>query len=417
MIKQYLGNFAAKHFNQIRTGNPKVLIIKIIKSPTILVKLFEFIISIFLFILLKILRFFVLIRFGIYRCDKLGVSVCVELYLAEKKKEKRFTIDFFIKKKKICNKYLFNIQKKNINLLPNFIFETFYNFLVLVGENDHICENSNEDRDTMHVMENSKPVLQINKKDNQKGVKFLRSLGIKANSKIVLVYVRDSAYYNHKPSSDFRNSDIKNFITTINYLTSKGFYVFRMGAKVNKSLNLKNDKFFDYATNGMRSEFLDVFLAMNCYFCISTGSGFDALPMIARKPVLLVSFAPVGFLWSFSSKTMHIFKHHYDIQRKKKLSIKEIFQLGLGQSLNTQDYLIKGVKLIENSPTEIKNATHDMLLHLKNKKKISNNILHKKFFSVIDKDAVSTENKKIHNKFNCMISNSFLKKNKYLLDL
>ena len=302
-------------------------------------------------------------------------------------------------------------------MLPNFIFESFYNFLVLIGENDHICGSSNGDRDTKHVMENSKPVMKISKKDNIKGFDFLRSLGIESKSKIVLVYVRDRAYYNHKPSSDFRNSNIKNFIPTINYLTSKGFYVFRMGSKVDKSLNLKNNKFFDYSTNGMRSEFLDVFLAMNCYFCISTGSGFDALPMIARKPVLLVSFAPIGYLWSFSSTTIHIFKHHYDIQRKKKLSIKEIFQLGLGQSLNTQDYLMKGVKLIENSSTEIKNATKEMYMYLKNKKRISNNMYHKKFFSLIDKNAISTDNKKIHNKFNCMVSNSFLKKNKYLFRL
>lgn len=89
MIKQYLGNFVAKHFNQIRTGNPKVLIIKIIKSPTILVKLFEFIISIFLFILLKILSFFVLIRFGIYRCDQMGQALNLELYFSEKKKRKK----------------------------------------------------------------------------------------------------------------------------------------------------------------------------------------------------------------------------------------------------------------------------------------------------------------------------------------
>ena len=301
--------------------------------------------------------------------------------------------------------------------MPNFIFETFYNFLVLLKENDHICKSSNTDRDTMHVMENSKQVMKINKKDNRKGFDFLKSLGIKSNSKIVLINIRDQAYYNHKPSSDFRNSNIKNFIPAINYLTSKGFYVFRMGSKVNKPLNLKNNKFFDYSTNGMRSEFLDVFLAMNCYFCISTGSGFDALPMIARKPVLLASFSPIGYLWSFSNSTIHLFKHHYDVQRKKKLSLKEIFQLGLSQSLNTQDYLIKGVKLIENSPLEIKNATREMLMYLKDKKKISNNNLHKKFFSIIDKEAVSTDNKKLHNKFNCMISNSFLKKNKYLLDL
>ena len=121
MIKQYLSNFLAKHFNQIKTGSPKVLIIKIIKSPTIIVKLFEFVISIFLFILLKILKFFLLIRFGIYRCDQMGQALNLELYFSEKKKEKKFTLDFFIKKKKrfVINTYI--ISKKK-----NYIVAKFY---------------------------------------------------------------------------------------------------------------------------------------------------------------------------------------------------------------------------------------------------------------------------------------------------
>lgn len=85
----------------------------------------------------------------------------------------------------------------------------------------------------------------------------------------------------------------------------------------------------------------------------------------------------------------------------------------MGQSLNTQDYLIKGVKLIENSSLEIKNATKEMYMHL-SKKKLFNRMHQNFFFSLIDKDAISPDNKKIHNKFNCLISNTFLKKNRYL---
>ena len=50
-----------------------------------------------------------------------------------------------------------------------------------------------------------------------------------------------------------------------------------MGAKVNKKMSYANSKIIDYATNNMRTDFLDIFLGSECLFWISTGSGIDNL--------------------------------------------------------------------------------------------------------------------------------------------
>jgi putative glycosyltransferase (TIGR04372 family) len=71
-----------------------------------------------------------------------------------------------------------------------------------------------------------------------------------------------------------------------------GYTVFRMGAIVNAPLNSKHPRVIDYATNGMRTEFLDIFLGAHCTFCISTGSGWDSVPTIFRRPILFVNLLP-----------------------------------------------------------------------------------------------------------------------------
>ena len=68
-------------------------------------------------------------------------------------------------------------------------------------------------------------------------------------------------------------------------MTDNGYYIFRMGQKVSKPFSINNEKFIDYATLGIRTEFLDIFLAANCEF-LSTGSGLDSVSRIFNKPRL-----------------------------------------------------------------------------------------------------------------------------------
>jgi putative glycosyltransferase (TIGR04372 family) len=188
-----------------------------------------------------------------------------------------------------------------------------------------------------------------------------------------------------------------------------------MGYKVQKELKIKSPNFFDYATNGMRTEFLDIFLGHNCYFCITTGSGFDGIPVAARRPTVLVSFAPLNYFWSHNANNVFIFKHHINIETNKKLSIKEIFDIGVSQSLNTEEFLLKGVKLEENSSNEILDVVKEMDLRLNKKWKDSKKkYLRNIFFSRIDKEAIDIEGKKLHNEFRCKIGSNFLKNNPYL---
>jgi putative glycosyltransferase (TIGR04372 family) len=414
-------DFFNKHYNQIKHGGVDVLKKKIFSFSFSF--FIEYILALFVYLLIKIIKPFILIRFSLIRSDAMGeLTVSTELYFAEKKLNinvpKRRYLDLFVRKKKICNYYLYEKKKRNLIVLPNYVFECVVNIINFFNDKKHICANYNADRDIYHVFDNVQCNFFFNKIETNKGKFFLKSVGVNENSKFVCVYVRDKAYFGYKPASNYRNSDIDNFIPAIKYLLSENYFVFRMGSKVEKELKINNPNFFDYATNGMRTEFLDIFLGTNCYFCITTGSGFDGIPVSARRPTVLASFAPLNYFWSYNSKNIFIFKHYVNFQSNKKLSIREIFDSGVSQSLNAEEFLLKGVKLEENSSKEILDVTVEMNLRLKQKWKETkkSKYLSDSFFSRLDKYAIGYNQKKLHNQFKCKVGSNFLIKNRYLFE-
>ena len=88
-----------------------------------------------------------------------------------------------------------------------------------------------------------------------------------------------------------RNSDVETYRDACGVLTSRGMSVFRMGLHVEKQFGKNEDLIFDYATNGTRTEFLDLYLGSRCKFAISTSSGWDEIPLMFHRPVLLTNCA------------------------------------------------------------------------------------------------------------------------------
>lgn len=135
-----------------------------------------------------------------------------------------------------------------------------------------------------------------------------------------------------------------------------------MGEYVNKELIIKgNNKFIDYSTK-YRSDFLDIFLAYKCNFCITTGTGWDCVPAFTfRKPVIWTNYTPVGNLLTYSKNFLFSIKIHYDLTKKKKLSLKEISESLASYSMYTKLYESSNIELIENNPEELKDLTIEMI--------------------------------------------------------
>jgi len=79
---------------------------------------------------------------------------------------------------------------------------------------------------------------------------------------------------------------ISNFNDAAQLLADRGFQVVRLGVSTSQRFLAADEKvIFDYANNGFRDEFLDVFLVARCSFMMSTSSGIDSLSQTFRKPL------------------------------------------------------------------------------------------------------------------------------------
>ena len=137
-----------------------------------------------------------------------------------------------------------------------------------------------------------------------------------------------------------------------------------MGVVVKERLQITSPKVIDYATLGVRNDFMDVYLGAMCHFCISTASGFDAIPSIFRRSVVYVNMAPAAYFLTFRKKDLTIFKHHHATVDHHELTLKEIFSYDVDRYIKTPDYLKRGVYLRENSSDEICDVVIEMLERL-----------------------------------------------------
>tara|TARA_B100000989_G_scaffold296008_1_gene278301 strand:- start:1872 stop:3104 length:1233 start_codon:yes stop_codon:yes gene_type:complete len=391
------------------------------KDPKLLFTIpFAFIIL----ILLLPLKFIFFVRFGFLHSDRIGhFAMNTELSILEDIKFKNQSkYDFYYFGGNICNNFLGKKWSEKLNIFPKFFIRPF----CLVARRFKIFKHNiagstlSSDNDVMNLIEKYPSQIKLSNQELKKGYQILNSIGLKKKAKIVCLIVRDDGYltkiYGKKQSyHDFRNVDIRLFKKSINILISKGYYVFRMGDYTKFKLNIFSKNYFDYSNSKIKSDFMDIFLGYICKLCVSTHTGFDAVPFIFRKPILHIASMPLGIFATGSKKIMVTTKIHKARLGKKKLTIDQIFSNNLAFSLNGDEFKRKRIILSDPSADEIKNSTLDMINYINNSFKLSkrNEINNKLFWKKYKKLYLKHLPKdKIHGKIKCKISPSFLRTNR-----
>ena len=317
-------------------------------------------------ILIRLLSPIILIRWQGIHASRIGhFAGNLELYLCEKDhginvpSQKHFDI-FFLEHIPICNQQLFLMWKRVLRIWPRFIFYPIKILnKILPGGDIHEFSSSCEDRDIHNLYDKTSPHLFFTDDEEKQGFQGLLKLGISKDSKFVCLMVRDSSYLSKLHYHSYRDGNIQSYLLAAETLTKKGYYVLRMGASVHEKIKTKNPKIIDYATNGARSDFMDIFLGAKCEYCISTSTGFDAIPTIFRKPNIFIT-VPIGYIYTFSKNFLSITKHHISIKDGHELSLDEIFDHDVAYSLASKDYKENGVYLVDNTPEEIRDLVIEM---------------------------------------------------------
>ena len=315
-----------------------------------------------LVLLARVVRPLVLIRFGLLPSQRIGpFAANVEVYLCERDAGLcgRRAIDLFYCAQPICNRQL---QKMWSRVMPVMRFARALertNRWFPGAIRHQIPMRKDGDRDLHGLVANTRPHLTFTPEELAQGWASLRALGIDPGVPLVCFQARDAAYleaiYPERSWSyhDYRNVDIRNMIPAVEALTRRGYVAVRMGAIVKDPLPVTHPRIIDYSLKG-RSEFLDLFLSAHCRFFLGDPSGIMALPMVFRRPWVMVNEIPLAYLHSWGPHDLTIPKKLWLRKERRFMTFREILESGVGRLFQrTEQYERAGIDVIDNTPEEI----------------------------------------------------------------
>ena len=427
-------SFAKRQFLQIRQGGYAVLLRKIKLLLPILLRIIYnvplVILAIPVMLVIRLIRPWFLVRWRDMRTSVMGcLAANQEMYLcgqdAGLNVPRQRYVDISFVERRIANQQLVKMWKRVLHVWPAWILPSIrlVNRLIPGGAVHDLGNNDLESRDINHLQDRFSPHLQFTADEKVRGEAGLRMMGIPAGSPFVCMTVRDGAYYyqitgKSEPLTEFRDCDIQNFILAAEELAERGYFVIRMGAKVNKAIKSSHSRVIDYATNGMRSDFLDIYLGAKCEFCISTGTGFDTVPIIFLRPVVFANILPLGWLATYGTQYIHITRHHISVSKGRELTLREIFTCGAGFCDYTCDYEALGIQVIENTPEEIRDVVVEMAERLSGTwlAHEDDEVFQRKFWEIFPTDAKRADGIPVNGEIRARFGAAFLRNNRGWLE-
>ena len=332
-------------------------------------------ITIFFILLQRLISPFLILRISEIRSNRIGHFVgetSIIILSSNKKMNDKKIVDLWFPTSYIANKFYFKKLKKKLIILPKYILHPIYLINKYLPNNHKFTFPIplSSDRDINGVIKNNPSVITFTKSEKNFGNNQLLKLGLNPEDIFVCLNVRDSEYLkvthpNHDFSyHDYKDSKIDSLNLTANFLQTKNIKLVRMGSIVKDLWKSSSPNVIDYANSELRSDFLDFYLTSKCKFFITNGNGFMLVPQIFKKPIAVFDYVPVGQFYSFIDKSICIFKKYYCNNRKKILTLNEIFSIKAFSYVDGRLFKKDKIELINNSPEEILELVKEMNSHL-----------------------------------------------------
>ena len=369
-------SFIRRQIAHVRRDGRPVLARKVVKALRIPLEFLLHVLAVPAVIAIRLIRPWILVRLSALCTDNLGhFTANTELYLCEcdagiNQPGQRHA-DLLYMPEPVCNRQLAVMWKRVLRLWPNWILAPIRRVdrLMPGGGSLERRDNLQGDRDVHNLLDRFPPHLEFTSEEESRGQAALRAMGIAPGTPFVCLNVRDGAYNAYRAIADpasygdehsYRDSDVQNYVLAAEALADRGYVVVRVGAIVREAMKTIHPGVVDYATNGKRSDFMDIYLGANCAFCVSTGSGFDGVSSIFRRPIAFVNFLPLGYLNTYRAQLLGITRHFFSEADNRELTLAEIFARGAGFLDETFHYQLSGIRLVENTPEEIRDLVVEM---------------------------------------------------------
>jgi putative glycosyltransferase (TIGR04372 family) len=335
--------------------------------------------------LLRGLRPFVQIRLGGVNAGRLGhLAIELEMFFSERdcgihSAESRL-IDLryvWTGGLPISNQLLLDLWKRQLRIGPRVLLQPIdtWNRRIPGGERNAIPFRKglhllNQHNDLHGVLSRTNPHLKLSDRDISAARTVVIDKGFDLDSPIVCLHVRDEAYFQVRGAGRFRddttrNAQINSYHDAVRYLANEGYTVIRLGATVNTPLELQHPRIWDYATDGSRSELLDIYLPSICSFFISTLSGPDRIALVFRKPIVFTNLAPIKSLSLWMQNSLVIPKRIARVSTGELLSWSEIFTSEIFR-LSERELTKQNLCTVENRSDEIYGVVEEMVMRQRN---------------------------------------------------
>lgn len=227
------------------------------------------------------------------------------------------------------------------------------------------------------------PLLTLKKEDRERGLDCLRRLRIPEGAWFVCIHARESGGRPQDAGHTYRNVDIDTYAGAIEAVVERGGWCIRMGDPSMKPLPpMKN--VIDYAHHSFRSDWMDLFLCAEARFFMGCASGLNGLPAVFGVPCALTNMFPITERPPRPNDIM-IPKMMWFIKDERYMTFREMLDFHMGFIHRPDSYYIDaGIKVIDNSPEDIRSLVIEML-DLTEGKKIytpKDELLHKAFDSL-----------------------------------
>ena len=208
-----------------------------------------------------------------------------------------------------------------------------------------------------NALDKCPPHLSFSNQEVLRARRDLSRMGIDSDKPFVCLVVRDGGHYASRGESEssgyyLLNYDVSDFELAARVLADNGYQVIRMGAGSEKPLSLQHPNVFDYAKSEHRSAFLDVFIAGNCSFAISTQTGPDCVSLVFRRPVCYIDIA--RYSQFFLGTSIAVWNPTVLMKNGNRMSLQQVMDSGIALFKNPNDFERNGIESVRSTPETIR---------------------------------------------------------------